>query len=100
MSLVCRHVSLLDQSPERSVVEVVDVAVHLSPRKIGFQVLFRRVEHYSGVKGWDSLRLHLKEVLEPVDKGRGEEGQGTRHNLVFPTVENLCLSPEDERVLV
>lgn len=64
----------VDQHPETSVVEVVDVAVDLPPRQIVPQYPFVGIEDTTAIKtGWIEQRIFGPEDGGPVkDKGRGE----------------------------
>lgn len=113
----------LHQRPERRVVQVVDVAVHLSPSEVVLDALEARVEHHPAVEGGQQReadrredvavllavrqRHYLSDVLlcagiQPpvVHVGCGEGGNERRHDLVLSAVEEHGLGPQQERVLV
>ena len=74
LSVSVGQVSLLDERPERRVVEVVDVAVGLAPAQVVPQGLVRGIGHGAAVELGRVLELLVGEELRPVvDVGGGEQ---------------------------
>ena len=73
---------MLNERPERRVVEIVDVTVCLSPAQIVPQVAVRRVEDAAGVEGGRGQELLVGEKLRPLEHVvGGEETHDVAHEL-------------------
>jgi len=55
-----------DNIPEASIVLIVDVTVHLSPRKVVPQNFVRRVANSSSVKSRGTLKFSVWKILAPI----------------------------------
>ena len=79
------HLALLDEGPEHSVVQVVDVAVRLSPAQVVPHVLDAGVEHGPPVEAGRVEQGLVGEDLGPVEHvAAGEERHDVSHDLVPP----------------
>ena len=65
--------SRVDQRPETGVVEIVDVAVCLTPAKVVTEILIGRIEDDAAVKGGWVLEGRVREERRPMKYvGRGK----------------------------
>lgn len=97
MCLRRRLPALLDQCPERRVIEIVDVRIRLPPSKVVANVLRLWVGHYPSVERWWVLQRFVREVLGPVqDVARCEVGSQGRHDLRTPTIIEARRPLEEE----
>ena len=86
--------SFLDQAPKDGVIEIVDVAINLSPLEIILKGVDIWIENNSTIKGWSLFELAF-EVILPVHHIGGCEGRNnTALYLINPTVEQLSLLHE------
>ena len=68
------HSSLLDQGPKDSVVQVVDMAVRLSPGQVVPHVAHSWIENSTAVEGGRMFQLSVREEIAPMeDIGRRKQ---------------------------
>ena len=65
LRISCFH-SRVDQRPEAGVVEIVDVAVSLTPAKVVPEILIGRIEDNAAVKGGRVLEGRVREECRPM----------------------------------
>ena len=85
LSSIGGHFALLNKGPEHGVVQVIDVAVRLSPAEVVPHVLDAGVEHSPPVKAGRVEQGLVREELRPVKHvAAGEQGHDVGHYLVPP----------------
>lgn len=93
--------SALDHAPEGGVIEIVDVAVCLSPLEIVLQRLQVRVANAAPIEYRRLFELHFLEEPLPVEhEGCCKAGSDAGSDLIGATIEQLGLQPEPEGILV
>jgi hypothetical protein len=93
--------SIFDHAPKHGVVEVVDVAIDLSPPEVILNDLEGWVLDNPGVKGRELGERSCREEMRPVvDISRCEAGDQGGLDLVDATIEQLGVLCKHERVLI
>ena len=90
MCLLIGFTSFFDQGPEGSVIQVVDMTVHLAPTQICLQVLKWRVEHNASVERGDADGFWTKDGLEIEGVSAAEEREDAGKDFVFSPVKYFC----------
>ena len=62
MRIISRLSAFVDQSPECRVVQIVDVAIDLSPRNICSNVVKAGIKYDARIETGNSFQLHIKVI--------------------------------------